>query len=222
VTAKSICAVRDEFRRAGPELPRLIFCDIMIPHQSPASQAGGAALRMVEAGVDAVGTHLQSDARRATPKRIEDAYLGDVVRAVFERIGKAAPVQVVGGLSIAQAKRLARVGLRAFVISGNMGLPDSNARYNLPPAEIQRLVAGSSPRCRAPDRLPAKKTGFPRVRKAGVKPNPSSHGGPVRSLRIRTGSEAVAVCCAVPERWLPRRSRSCAASAGSGSGCHRC
>jgi 3-hexulose-6-phosphate synthase len=51
-------------------------------------------------------------------------------------------VQVVGGLSIAQAKRLARVGLRAFVISGNMGLPDSNARYNLPPAEIQRLVAG--------------------------------------------------------------------------------
>src|SRR5262245_35049603 len=26
-TAKSICAVRDEFRRAGPELPRLVFAD---------------------------------------------------------------------------------------------------------------------------------------------------------------------------------------------------
>ena len=141
-TAKSICAVRDEFRRAGAELPRLVFSDIMVPHQGPARQAGEAALRMVEAGVDAVGIHLQSDARRADPKLIEDDYLGDVARAVFERIGKAAPVQVVGGLNIAQAKRLAKAGLRAFVISGNMGLPDSNARYNLPPAEIQRLVAG--------------------------------------------------------------------------------
>jgi len=97
---------------------------------------------MVEAGVDAVCIHLQSDARRANPKFLEDDYLGDVARAVFERIGKAAPVQVVGGLSIAQAKSLAKAGLRAFVISGNMGLPDGNARYNLPPAEIQRLVAG--------------------------------------------------------------------------------
>jgi 3-hexulose-6-phosphate synthase len=141
-TAKSICAVRDEFRRAGSELPRLVFPDIMVPHQGPAKQAVEAALRMIEAGVDGVGIHLQSDARRANPKLIEDDYLGDVARAVFERIGKAAPVQVVGGLSIAQAKSLAKAGLRAFVISGNMGLPDGNARYNLPPAEIQRLVAG--------------------------------------------------------------------------------
>jgi 3-hexulose-6-phosphate synthase len=140
-TAKSICAVRDEFRRAGPELPRLVFSDIMVPHQGPAKQAGEVALRMVDAGVDAVGIHLQSDARRANPKLIEDDYLSDVARAVSERIGKAVPVQVVGGLSIPQAKRLAQVGLRAFVISGNMGLPDGNARYNLPPAEIQRLVA---------------------------------------------------------------------------------
>src|SRR5579864_293994 len=64
-TAKSICAVRDEFRRAGSELPRLVFSDIMIPHQGPGKQAGEVALRMVEAGVDAVGIHLQSDARRA-------------------------------------------------------------------------------------------------------------------------------------------------------------
>ena len=90
-TAKSICAVRDEFRRAGSELPRLVFSDIMVPHQGPATQAGEVALRMVEAGVDAVGIHLQSDARRANPKLIEDDYLGDVARAVFERIGKVAP-----------------------------------------------------------------------------------------------------------------------------------
>jgi 3-hexulose-6-phosphate synthase len=111
-TAKSICAVRDEFRRADPELPRLVFSDIMVPQQGPAAQAGEVALRMVEAGVHAVGIHLQSDAGRANPKLIEDDYLSNVARAVFERIGKAVPVQVVGGLSIAQAKRLAKVGLR--------------------------------------------------------------------------------------------------------------
>jgi len=53
----------------------------------------------------------------------EDDYLGDVARAVFERIGKPAQVQV-DRLSIAQAKSLAKAGLRAFVISRNMGLPD--------------------------------------------------------------------------------------------------
>lgn len=141
-TAKAVCAVRDEFRRAGGELPRLAFADIMVPHQGPAAQAGDAALRMLEAGVDAVGVHLQSDARRADPKLIESDYLGDMARAIFERVGTSAPVQVVGGLSGAQAKRLARAGLRAFVISGNLGQPDTVTRYNLPAAEIERLVAG--------------------------------------------------------------------------------
>jgi 3-hexulose-6-phosphate synthase len=141
-TAKAICGVRDEFRNAGAELSRLVFADIMVPHQGPAAQAGEVALRMLEAGVDGVGVHLQADARRADSRLIESDYLGDMARAIFERVGKAAPVQVVGGLSIAQAKSLAKAGLRAFVISGNMGLPDGNARYNLPPAEIQRLVAG--------------------------------------------------------------------------------
>ena len=65
-----------------------------------------------------------------------------MARAIFERVGKAAPVQVVGGLSVAQAKSLASAGLRAFVISGNLGQPDAIARYNLPPAEIERLIAG--------------------------------------------------------------------------------
>jgi len=71
-TAKSICAVRDEFRRAGPELPRLVFSDIMVPHQGPGTQASKVALRMVDAGVGAIGIHLQPDGRRANPKLIED------------------------------------------------------------------------------------------------------------------------------------------------------
>ena len=141
-TAKAICAVRDEFRRAGPELPRLVFADIMVPHQGPAAQAVEVALRMLEAGVDAVGVHLQADARRADPKLIESDYLGDMARAIFERVGGAAPVQVVGGLSVAQAKSLAQAGLRAFVISGNLGQPDTRARYDLPPDQIERHVAG--------------------------------------------------------------------------------
>ena len=140
-TAKAICGVRDEFRRAGAERPRLVFADIMVPHQGPAAQAGDVALRMLDAGVDAVGIHLQADARRANQKLIDTDYLGDVARAVFERVGKVAPVQVVGGLNIAQAKRLAQAGLRSFVISGNLGLPDTLARYDLPPAQIQRYIA---------------------------------------------------------------------------------
>jgi len=141
-TAKAICAVRDEFRRTDSELPRLVFADIMVPHQGPAAQAVEVALRMLEAGVDAVGIHLQADARRADPTLIERHYLGDVARSIFERVGRAAPVQVVGGLSVAEAKNLAQAGLRAFVISGNLGQPDGRARYDLPPDQIERYVAG--------------------------------------------------------------------------------
>ncbi len=141
-TAKAICAVRDEFRRAGPELPRLVFADILVPHQGPAALAGDVALRMIEAGVDGVGVHLQADARRADPALLHSDYFTDVARAIFERVGSAVPVQVVGGLSIAQAQSLARAGLRAFVISGNLGQADAVARYNLPPAEIERYIAG--------------------------------------------------------------------------------
>ena len=140
-TAKAICSVRDEFRRANPDLPRLAFADIMVPHQGPAAQAVEVALRMLDAGVDGVGVHLQADARRADPALLKSDYLSDAARAIFARVGNAAPVQVVGGLSIAQAKGLANAGLRAFVISGNLGLPDGVARYNLPPDQIQRHVA---------------------------------------------------------------------------------
>jgi 3-hexulose-6-phosphate synthase len=140
-TAKAICAVRDEFRRADSELPRLAFADILVPQQGPAAQAVEVALRMLEAGVDAVGVHLQADARRADPTLIERNYLDGVARAIFERVGAAAPVQVVGGLSVAQAKSLAQAGLRAFVISGNLGQPDARARYDLPRDQIERHVA---------------------------------------------------------------------------------
>src|SRR3982751_5583810 len=126
-TAKAICAVRDEFRRADPALPRLVFSDIMVPHQGPAAEALEVAGRMLDAGVDAVGIHLQADARRANPTLIQSQLLGDVARALFESVGDSAPVQVVGGLSVAQAKRLAGAGLRSFVISGNLGEPDTKA-----------------------------------------------------------------------------------------------
>ena len=146
-TAKAICAVRDEFRRTDADLPRLAFADILVPHQGPAAQAGDVALRMLEAGVDAVGIHLQADARRADPKLIQNNYLVDMARAIFERVGGAAPVQVVGGLSVAQAKSLAQAGLRAFVISGNLGQPDTRARYDLPSDQIERYAV-LSPRSR--------------------------------------------------------------------------
>jgi 3-hexulose-6-phosphate synthase len=140
-TAKAICAVRDEFRRTGAALPRLVFADILVPHQGPAAQTVAVAERMLAAGVDGVGIHLQADARRADPTLIEGSYLGDLARAIFDRVGKTASVQVVGGLTVAQAKGLAQAGLRGFVISGNLGQPDSRARYDLPRDQIQRHVA---------------------------------------------------------------------------------
>src|SRR3954469_4196533 len=77
-TAKAICGVRDEFRRGNADLPRLVFADIMVPHQGPAAQAIDVARRMLDAGVDAVGIHLQADARRASPTLIESHVLEDV------------------------------------------------------------------------------------------------------------------------------------------------
>jgi 3-hexulose-6-phosphate synthase len=88
-----------------------------------------------------VGVDLQLDARRADPALFEASYLADVARALFERVGTTASVVVVGGLSIDQALALARAGLRAFVISGNLDLPDALARYGLPPDQIERHIA---------------------------------------------------------------------------------
>lgn len=140
-SARGICGVRDEYRRANPELPRLVFADILVPHQGPADKAVEVALRMLDAGVDGIGVHLQLDARRADPSLFHSSYLADVVTAVHDRVGAAASVQVVGGLYLEQAVALAKAGLRAFVISGNLGLPDAQARYASPPEEITKHVA---------------------------------------------------------------------------------
>src|SRR5207253_3467888 len=112
-TAKAICGVRDEFRRAGGELPRLVFSDIMVPHQAPAAAAADVALRMLDAGVDGVGVHLQADARRADPALLKSDYLADAARAIFEPVRQTSPVQVVGGLSVAQSTTPAHAGFRA-------------------------------------------------------------------------------------------------------------
>jgi 3-keto-L-gulonate-6-phosphate decarboxylase len=140
-TARDICAVRDEFRRAKLNLPLLAFADILVPQQGPAGAAIDVALQMLEAGVDGVGIHLQLDARRAHPALVETNAIAGFARAVHRAVGHRASVQVVGGLSLEQAHGLARDGLRAFVISGNLGVADANSRYGLPPAEIRRHVA---------------------------------------------------------------------------------
>jgi 3-keto-L-gulonate-6-phosphate decarboxylase len=140
-SARGICAVRDEFRRRDPKLPRLVFADILLPHQGPATHAVDVARRMLDAGVDGIGIHLQLDARRADPALFQSDYLADVARAVFAEASGRASVQVVGGLSIEQALKLRRDGLKAFVISGNLGLPDAVARYDRPAEEIERRVA---------------------------------------------------------------------------------
>jgi 3-hexulose-6-phosphate synthase len=140
-SARGICGVRDECRRADLEVPRLAFADILVPQQGPASPAIEAARRMLDAGVDGVGIHLQLDARRADPSLFQSAYLADIANAVFAAVGDRASVQVVGGLTLAQAIALSRKGLRAFVISGNMGFDDGIARYDRPGEEIERHVA---------------------------------------------------------------------------------
>ena len=66
-TAKAVCAVRDAFREADPPIPRLAFADVLVPMQGPAGPAVETAKRMLAAGVDGVGVHLQYDARRVDP-----------------------------------------------------------------------------------------------------------------------------------------------------------
>jgi 3-hexulose-6-phosphate synthase len=138
-TARAVCAVRDTFRQADPAI--LAFADVLIPMQGPAGAAIETAERMLAAGVDGVGVHLQYDARRADPTNFEGGYLNDIACAVFESVGEGTSVQVVGGLSAEQAAALARKGLRAFVISGNLGPPtDARSRYGLPREEIDRHI----------------------------------------------------------------------------------
>ena len=125
---------------ADPAMPRLAFADLLLPMQGPAGPAVETAQRMLDAGVDGVGVHLQYDARQADPALFQGGYLNDVAAAVFESVGASASVQVVGGLNAAQAVALARKGLRAFVISGNLGVADAKSRYGLPGGEIERCI----------------------------------------------------------------------------------
>jgi 3-hexulose-6-phosphate synthase len=136
------------FRRKFPEA--LLLADMKTmdggAFEARAVYAGGGNIIdfLALAGVDTAKAicAVRDEFRRADPTLIERHYLGDVARAIFERVGGTAPVQVVGGLSVAHAKSLAQAGLRAFVISGNLGQPDARARYDLPPDQIERYVAG--------------------------------------------------------------------------------
>ncbi len=139
-SARGVCAVRDEYRAREPDVPRLAFADILLPQQGPAGPAIEVAERMLEAGVDGIGIHLQLDARRADPALFASSYLSDIARALHEAIAGRASLQVVGGLTVAQATALAGAGLRAFVVSGNLGLDDPTPRYTAPPAEIETHI----------------------------------------------------------------------------------
>jgi 3-hexulose-6-phosphate synthase len=138
-TARAICRVRDAFRRSEPEQPRLVFADILLPHQG--AHAVDVARAMLAAGVDGIVVHLQSDARTANPDLSRSGYLADIVRAVQEKVGQRAPVQAVGGITIEQACTLAGEGILAFVISANLGVTEENVGLSLPQEEIQRRLA---------------------------------------------------------------------------------
>ena len=90
-TARAVCAVRDTFRQADPAIPRLAFADVLIPMQGPAGPAVQTAERMLVAGVDGLGIHLQYDARRADPTICDGSYLNEVACAVFESVGDGRP-----------------------------------------------------------------------------------------------------------------------------------
>jgi len=138
-TARAICRVRDEFRRSEPQRPLLVFADILLPHQG--AHAVEVARQMLDAGVDGIGVHLQFDARTANPDLSRSEYLAGIVRAVHAAVGDRAPVQVVGGITVEQACALARAGIRAFVISANLGVAGENAGLRLPQDEIQRRIS---------------------------------------------------------------------------------
>lgn len=138
-TAKAICKVRDAYRESDLELPRLVFADILLPHLG--ANAADAACEMLDAGVDGIGIHLQLDARRANPDLFHSDYLFDAACALREKVGDRAPLQVVGGLSVAQACALAHAGIRALVISGNLGIADGSFRLGLPYNEMQRHIS---------------------------------------------------------------------------------
>jgi 3-keto-L-gulonate-6-phosphate decarboxylase len=139
-SARAVCAARDGWRARDGETARLAFADILLPQEAPLQRAVETARAMVEAGVDGVGLHLQLDARRADAQLFNSGLLTEAAQAVFETVGDVVSVQVVGGLTLAQATDLRRRGLKAFVISGNLGFDDGVARYERPAPEIEAGV----------------------------------------------------------------------------------
>ena len=77
---------------------------------------------------------------------IQSDYLGDMSRTVFERVGDAAPVQVVGGLSVAQAKRLGGGGgcapSSSAAISASREDETYPSRHSPHSPHLQKPVAG--------------------------------------------------------------------------------
>jgi 3-keto-L-gulonate-6-phosphate decarboxylase len=137
-TARALCQVRDKYRNADEATPRLVFADLLLPHHG--DHAVDVARRMLDAGVDGVGVHLQADARTADPALFQSGLLADTARAIYEAVGDRASVQIVGGLTIQQACALAERGLRAFVISTNLGTTDTRVGLHLPQNQIQQHI----------------------------------------------------------------------------------
>jgi 3-hexulose-6-phosphate synthase len=109
-----------------------------------------AAKRAHDLGAHYVVLHLGYDERLANPKMVEDNVLLRWAEAVAkENLG--IPIQVVGGLTLAQAKELPKFGIREIVISMNLGTrPVHDMEYDkvtgftvdLYDQEDRRIVAG--------------------------------------------------------------------------------
>ena len=89
-----------------------------------------AAKRARDLGAHYVVLHLGYDERTANPKMVEDNVLLRWAEAVAKQdIG--IPIQVVGGLTLAQAKELPKFGISEIVISMNLGSrPDGDMQYD--------------------------------------------------------------------------------------------
>ena len=90
-------------------------------------------------------THYLSVKRRMGTTAIMPVACGGEAVVLRLQTPELVPLRASVGSTEASASLLARVGvpcLRFHSANGNLGLPDGNARYNLPPADIQRLVAG--------------------------------------------------------------------------------
>ena len=169
---------------------------------------------MLDAGVDGVGIHLQLDARRATPQLCQSGYLADVAQAVFERVGDAASVQVVGGLSVEQAlgARPSRAP-RPSSSAATWDCPTRRAGSAFRPRRSSGTSATSSGRCRghSPDRARQRVTLLPEC-----------HGA-ARHSALRVGGSISAGWITLPHdrrqhssRTAPRNGRQCPGAGGRG------